>query len=63
MDLPPNVIDFGAHRPPEHDQAVAKAMAWLVDRHRKGWTNAFGATLAEFSPDRALDLAELGEDA
>ncbi len=63
MSLPPNVVDFGAYRPPAHDQAVAKALAWLVERHRKGWTNAFTATLAEFSPDRPLELAALEEDA
>jgi hypothetical protein len=63
--MPPasNVVDFGDHRPPEHDQAVAKAMAWLTDRHRKGWTNAFTATLAEFAPERSPDLSELDEEA
>lgn len=62
--LPPStVVDLSDYRPPEHDQAVAKAMAWLVDRHRKGWTNAFTAMLAEFSPDGALDLGALEEHA
>lgn len=62
MNLPSNLIDLNAHRPPEHDQAVPKAMAWLGERHRKGWMNAVKATLAEFSPDGEFDLGEFDAD-
>ena len=60
MPPPSNIVDFGDYRPPEHDQAVPKAMAWLVDRHRKGWTNAFAATLdghVPFERCQTLDRA------
>lgn len=61
MPQPPNLIDLLDHRAPEHENAVATAMAWLIERHRKGWTNAVTATLAEFDPGAALDLAALDD--
>ena len=45
MPMPPNVINLSEHLPPEHEHAVAKAIEWLSELHRKGWANAIAATL------------------
>lgn len=30
----------------EHEDAIRNALRWLAEHHRKGWQNAFKATLA-----------------
>jgi hypothetical protein len=60
--MPPNVINLSEHLPPEHEHAVAKAIEWLSELHRKGWANAIAATLDAFSPEGALSLADFDAD-
>lgn len=62
MPKQPNVIGLNEHLPPEHEGAVAKAIDWLSELHRKGWANAITATLDAFSPEGALSLANFDAD-
>lgn len=46
------VFDIGSGQPADsHHDAAGKAIAWLTDRHRKGWNAAFDGWLSRFGPD------------
>ena len=51
----------GSGNKTDHDDAGGVASRWLVERHRKGWRNAYGARLAELAGD-AIDFVDELDD-
>lgn len=49
-------------RPRDHEDAAGVAIAWLADRHRKGWRNAFVDLLDRWRPEGPEDGWQFDED-
>jgi hypothetical protein len=49
-------------RPRDHEDAAGIAIAWLAERHRKGWRSAFEALLDLWRPEGPRDGWQLDED-
>jgi hypothetical protein len=59
MPSPPNVEPL---RPRDHEDAARVAIAWLAERHRKGWRKAFEGVLDHWRPEGPDEGWQLDDD-